>query len=108
MRTGALKEQVEALDRCRISWGRIVGLDTDRAEIEYMPLVMRDGRLALGEPTRRMASVSVNGRGYHAGLKVGEMVTAHWDWVCEAVQPDQVHRLEALTRFHIELANQTL
>ena len=108
MRTGALGEQIEALDRCRISWGRIVGLDMDLAEIEYMPLVMREGRLTLGEPARRMASVSANGRGYHNGLKVGDLVTVHWDWVCEAVQPSQVRRLEALTRFHIELANRTL
>ena len=108
MRTGALAEQVESLDRCRISWGRVQRLGLGTAEIEYRPLVMQDSRLALGEPTRRTVSISAGGRGYHIGLKVGSLVTVHWDWVCEEVQPQQVRRLEALTRFHIGLANRTL
>ena len=107
MRTGALAEQIESLDRCRISWGKVVGLSVDTAEIEYKPLAIREGRLALGEPVPRTVSVSASGRGYHSGLKVGDLVTVHWDWVCDGVQPEQAHRLEALTRFHIELANQT-
>ena len=107
MRTGALAEHIDSLDRCRISWGKVVDLSVDTADIEYSPLVIIEGRLALGEPVRRTVSVSASGRGYHSGLKVGDLVTVHWDWICDVVQPQQAHRLEALTRFHIKLANQT-
>ena len=107
-RTGALPEQIEALDRCRIAVGTVESVDGDRVVVRSRPLELAEGRFALGAPTVREAQRGVEGRGYLEGLAVGATVTLHWDWVCDEITPQQGARLEAETRRHIALANRTL
>lgn len=64
MKAGAIKKQVEALDNCRVTWGRVKGKVADRAVVEYRPLVLDDGKLALGKPVLRTARLAFNGKGY--------------------------------------------
>lgn len=107
-RTGALPEQIAALDSCRIASGTVVAVDGDGVVVRSRPLELREGRLALGRPQLREARRGVEGKSYLASLAPGSVVTLHWDWVCDEIAPVQAARLEAETLHHIELANRTL
>jgi hypothetical protein len=108
MKTGALKESVEDLDRCRISWGEVEQTEGDILTVKYRPLVLSEGRLTLGEVIQRQARYQVKGQGYLKTPSPGDLVSLHWDWVCDVLTPRQAATLERQTNHHLTLANQTL
>ena len=108
MRTGALKESIDDLDRCRISWGHVDRIERDELVVNYRPLILEDGKLALGNPTERRARYQVQGRGYLDMPLPGDMVTMHWNWVCDRLTPQQAAVLESQTEHHIAIANLTI
>ena len=108
MKTGSLKETIEDLDRCRISWGEVESVQGDALTVRYRPLVFQQGILTLGGPVTRRAIYRADGRGYLKAPAPGDVVSLHWDWVCDVLTPRQVGRLERQTMHHIALANQTI
>lgn len=108
MRTGALREQIEDLDKCRISPAEVVRVEGEEVVLRRRSLVLHDGKLALGEPEESRAAHSVGGRTYHQALAPGGVVTVHWDWVCDTIDAHQAASLTAQTQHHIAIANQTL
>lgn len=108
MRTGALSDQVEVLDKCRISWGVVQSISGETVSVRYEPVVLQAGKLALGESAVRETRRSAEGLSYLGDLQAGEVVSMHWGWVCDRLTPTQVSRLSAETGHHIKIANQTL
>jgi hypothetical protein len=107
-RAGALSDDIETLDRCRIAWGTVEAVHGERVRVRARPLVLAQGRFALGEPQQREARRAVEGRGYLDDLAPGATVTLHWDWVCDEVTPAAAAALEAETRRHLAIANTRL
>ncbi len=108
MRTGALRENLGDLDHCRISWGMVDRVDGDNLVVWRQPLQFQDGSLALGNPEEYQCFYRTGGRGYLDTPQPGEMVSLHWEWVCDRLDQPSVVALEGQTKFHLELANQTL
>jgi hypothetical protein len=108
MRTGALKESIDDLDKCRISWGEVARIDGDELVVNYRPLTLKDGKMALGDLTERRARYLVQGRGYLHMPLPGEMVSMHWNWVCDMLTPRQAAVLESQTNHHLAIANLTI
>lgn len=108
MRTGALKQDVESLDRCRISWGTVARIHGDAVLVSYSPLVIREGRLALADPVERTVHRGIEGKGYLNDLRPGDNITMHWDWVCDRVSESAATQLKSETQRHLDLANMTL
>jgi hypothetical protein len=108
MRTGALKEDVESLDRCRISWGTVTSIHGDAVSVSYSPLVIGEGKLSLAEPVERTVHRSIEGKGYLDDLGLGDTITMHWDWVCDKVSVQAASALKIETQRHLDLANKTL
>ena len=42
------------------------------------------------------------------GLRPGETVALHWDWVCDRIDRRQLTNLRRYTRHHLEMANRGL
>lgn len=108
MRTGALEQNVETLDGCRISWGPVLRVEDGQATVQVRPLVLENGRLEFGTPQERVAYRRMNGKGYLEDLRPGELVTLHWHWICDRITPQQARTLAQNTRYHLGLANRTL
>ncbi len=104
----ASADVLATLDSCRVSWGTVVSLEDADVIVDRPPLVLREGRLDLGEPQRERAVRLVEGRGFATELAVGDVVSVHWGWVCERLAPRQRAALERYTRQHIDLANTTI
>ena len=96
------------MDKCRVSWGKVVSLEGSSLIAEVMPLVIAGHRLMLGAPERRAVNREVEGRGFVSAARIGEWVSLHWDWACQVLSLRQVANLERWTRYHLDIVNETL
>jgi hypothetical protein len=95
-----------ALDLCRIGWGTITAVEPGAFVVSARPLVIQDGRLALGEPQAQRVLRALGGDACVDGAP-GEVLAFHWRWACQVLRPGQVDALDRYTRGMIALANQT-
>jgi hypothetical protein len=110
MRTGHLERLhiLESMDACRVSWGRVVEVDGPNITVETPVLVYVNGKLALSEPVKKKLVRRLESTTDIEQLKVGEIITIHWDVPCEVITPAQLQQLKKYTLKSIALANQTI
>ena len=107
-RVGELEHSLTTMDNCRVSWGRVVGLEGAEARVERQPLVLADGRLTLGQSRQERAVRQLDGRGFAEDAAVGDWVSLHWGWVCEVIDDRQRRGLERYSIHHLKLASATI
>jgi len=107
-RIGALRHSLDTMESCRISWGQVKQIEVTHLVVEYHPLILESGKLKLGEVKEKKILRQIDGTGFITNCQVGDWVSFHWDWACEVLSLTQVRNLERYTRYHLELANQTL
>lgn len=106
---GRLEGNVLAtMDNCRISVGRVRSVDGANVRVDRQPLMLRNGKLAMGAATSTMTQRLVDGQGFVHELSPGDLVSLHWGWVCEKISDRQAHALERYTSHHLAIANQTI
>jgi hypothetical protein len=94
---------LDRMDKCRISWGRVMMVEREYVVAARMPLVMKEGKLGLGKP------VPVRVRaGEQDDYRAGDVVSLHWDWVCDRLDEQHLRSLVDATRRSIRHANQTM
>ena len=96
------------LDSCRISWGTVRSVEGGELLVERSPLLLREGKLALGEPQTERVTRLVEGKGFATDARPGDVVSVHWGWACEVLDERQRRALERYTQHHIRLANETI
>jgi uncharacterized protein DUF6390 len=99
---------VETMDSCRISWGRVAGVEGAELVVERPQLVLAGGKLTLTEPRAFRAARQLDGRGFVDGVKVGDMVSVHWNWACDVLDAGALARLQRATQRSLALANLTI
>lgn len=99
---------LENMDSCRISWGTVTKVDGPNITVVTEPLIIRDGKLALGEVITSKVTRSLGAEADIESLKIGDIITIHWGVPCEVVTKKQAAELRRRTLSHIALANQTL
>jgi hypothetical protein len=102
MRSGMIGEPLRILQSCRIRWGQVIGGAEDTVTVLSQPLEFDGERLHLGVPRQEEARWS------GPDLAQGEMVTLHWDWVCEPVDRSTVTTLATETDALIAIANRSI
>lgn len=107
-KVGELDHTLETMDNCRISWGKVVGLEGAELVVERQPLLLSDGKLSLGPAATVRAVRQVDSKGFADAAAVGDWVALHWDWVCEVLTTRQKENLARFTDQHLTLANQTI
>jgi hypothetical protein len=94
------------MDKCRISWGKIVGADDKGSLIvEYEPVERQDGKLSLGQPAKTKVAFEAQGRSFVNGAKPGDWISFHWGFACTILSPLQVTNLRKYTLADMALAN---
>jgi hypothetical protein len=71
------------LESCCIRPGRVITVDGPTAVVALPTLEWTGDRLRLGPDEERTLRWRRGGLGLAGDLRVGDRVTAHWDWVCE-------------------------
>ena len=97
-----------AMENCRVSWGQVTMVDKTSLVVQRRPLVLIEGKLALGEPRAEPVAREVLERGFVDAVDVGDWISIHWGWACEVLTERQRADLERWTTHHLALANQTI
>jgi hypothetical protein len=96
------------MDSCRIRWGRVLERVGDSLVVSAVRLTMLDGRLRLGSPQVERIRGWVDGAGFVDDVSAGDVVSIHWDWACERLDPRRLAALRQVTTAELELANRTI
>ena len=99
---------LESLDSCRISAGKIIKLDGPFLEVETDELVMRDGKLVLNGPIKKKINRTFSANIDLEELEVADIISLHWGEVCEKINEAQAKNLQKYTLGSLVLANQTI
>ncbi|MET9552581.1 DUF6390 family protein [Streptomyces sp. NPDC006645] len=86
---------LSVLDRCRIRTGVVRAVAGESATVESRPLTWTGTALIPGPPLTESVRWSTGGRSLIQGLAPGDLVTLHWDWVCDVVTAAQAERVES-------------
>jgi len=97
-----------AMENCRISWGRVKAVEGAALTVDRAPLVWRDGKLTLGEAVPERVLRSVDGLGFVDSVSVGDWVSIHWGWACEALDERRLRALQRWTGVHLAITNRTV
>ncbi|MFJ3531800.1 DUF6390 family protein [Streptomyces sp. NPDC090132] len=95
---------LSVLDRCRIRTGVVLTGGSEVATVRSRPLVWDGTGTAAGDWQEETVRLSAGGRTLIDGVRPGDRVALHWDWVCDVLSDEQALRIESLeTRRHTEL-----
>jgi hypothetical protein len=109
-RTGYLpiEHTLETMDSCRIGWGRIKSqkskVKSQKLTLKYEPLIYEGGLLKLGAPVEKHVANAINGN-MLIDVKAGDLVSFHWDIICNKLNSQDVENLRYYTQLAINLAN---
>jgi len=105
LRAGMDGPPMEVLDKCRIRWGRIEGAAGDMVTVTSRALTFDGSRLVLGPNRVEQVRRSVDGVGLTEDLRVGDVVSLHWDWVCDRLSPTALRWLRYCTLRNLAAVN---
>lgn len=105
LKSGYVEEPLEKMDRCRIRWGQVVGIDGDRVSVHSRPLCFEAGKLGLGPIRSENVVRALHGQTFLDDLEVGDWVSMHWDWVCDKLDRRQLANLRRYTRHQFAITN---
>jgi hypothetical protein len=105
LRTGRPGPALHVIDRCRIRWARVEGVDGDQLLVSCASLTWDGDRLALGPAGMETVRWSHDGRSLSPPPGPGAWVAAHWDWACDVLTGDQVDALRTETARQLAITN---
>ncbi len=105
LRAGKSGTPLIVLDRCRIRWGVVEAVEADVAVVRSRVLTFAGSRLVLGNEVTERARYGLTGALFDAPLAPGEVVSLHWDWICDRLDCAGVRALERSTRLNLRAVN---
>lgn len=112
LRSGHTGAPLAVMDRCRIRRARVLEVHGDEAVVRTDRLVLRDGVLGIDEaaPEGVVERVRLGEAGNHpcGPVRAGDLVTLHWDWVCEAIDDRIAARVGLAESAALQRANRAL
>ncbi|WNM23498.1 DUF6390 family protein [Demequina capsici] len=108
LRGGHGDAPLEVLDRCRISWGRVVAIDVDDGEsvLVETPRLAWDGRrLMLAPPRLEPMRLRRGGLRLARAVEPGDVVSLHWDWICDRLSAADLADLRRSTATELAAVN---
>lgn len=105
LRSGVVDEPLRILDRCRTSAARVLSSHGETATVLARPLVYGNGLLGLGEPVTKEARWSESGLSFFGRPEPGDLVSLHWDFICDRLTPASASALDTATRRALRSAN---
>ena len=96
------------LDSCRVRWGTVESVEGDLAGVRSRPLTWDGAALGLGAERVEVCRWARGPHSFVRGLKVGDEVSLHWNWVCDRLKADQTVELAERTQRQLALTNEWL
>lgn len=105
---GERGEPLEILDRCRIRWGTVLTITGDRAVVSSQALQWDGRRLFFGPERPETVTLGSGGLSLAGAVAAGDVVSMHWDWVCDVLDQRSVQNLRTYTMRHLDMVNTRL
>jgi hypothetical protein len=97
LRSGIVDQPLRVLDQCRTTPALVLAVEGEWADVLAEPLLWEHGRLRLGRPEPRRVRWRDGGRAF-ARPQPGDLVSLHWDFVCDVLTAEAATRLAGVTR----------
>jgi len=97
---------LKSIDECRISWGKVKKIKKSTILVDYQPLIIKNDKITLGEVIERGVLTQFDNKSFVKDLKIGDIVTIHWGWVCEKINNQQLNNLKKYTLESLNIFNQ--
>jgi hypothetical protein len=108
LRGERLGDALPVMDRCRIRWGRVLDVSRGRVTVSAPALELVQGKLRIGPAETVSLQRWPLAPGDADDLKAGDIVSFHWDWLCDRLGRSGLDALQRSTRNQIEIANRTI
>lgn len=76
--------------------------EANKLIVQFYPIVLKNGKLAFGDLTAKEVVCPF------VEPRVGDWVSVHWGNVCDILSPRQLKNLENWTKYHLQIANNTV
>ena len=94
LRSGVVDQPLQILDQCRTTPGVVQSAAADGSLVVLArPLLWRAGGLQLGEPAPRSVRWRTDGLAFVDRPEPGDLVSLHWDFVCDRLSPKAARAL---------------
>jgi hypothetical protein len=107
LRGGNVGDVLDAMDACRIRWGRVRALEGPSLVVDVAPIVQSADGLTLGPPRPECVERWADGVGFVDDVIVGDIVSVHWGWACDRLTGRQVANLAAWTARQLLVASRS-
>ncbi len=107
LRSGKPEPALTVLERCRIRWGSVEAVEGENVIVRSRPLGFDGRELVLLDKRSEQACLRVDGVGFVDDLVPGDLVSLHWDWVCDRLEPAALAHLEHFTLRSLRAVNMT-
>jgi Family of unknown function (DUF6390) len=108
LRGGDPGDAVELMSACLIRWGRVVEVGPAQLIVEASALEFGVGKLRFGSPRLQVLQRAVDGTAFRGDPRPGDVVSIHWGWACDRLDPMQAARLRRVTLRQLAVANRTI
>ncbi|MGI8577307.1 MAG: DUF6390 family protein [Nocardioidaceae bacterium] len=96
------------LDQCRIRTGVVESVRGEGATVRTQPLTWDGRRLAVGGNVLIETRWSDDGRAFLDGVQEGDVVSVHWDWICDLLTAAQAQAIQAYEARQLAVTNRVL
>jgi Family of unknown function (DUF6390) len=97
LRSGIVDQPLRVLDQCRTTPAIVRAVSGDAADVLAQPLLWDGSRLALGELEPRRVRWRDGGLAFVERPQPGDLVSLHWDFVCDRLSAGAAERLRRAT-----------
>jgi hypothetical protein len=98
LRSGIVDQPLHVLDQCRTTPAVVQAVDGDSLDVLAEPLLWDGRSLRLGPPAARTVRWRDGGLALVPEPRPGDLVSLHWDFVCDVLTPRAARALERATR----------
>ncbi|MFH1509002.1 MAG: DUF6390 family protein [bacterium] len=104
-----IHESLDSLKKCIITAGKITKISGPYIYARLDELQYHNGKFSLAGATKPKRIIRrLNDEGWLDNIKVGEIITVHWDSPCDTISLEQYKILKSFTNQSIMLANLTI
>ena len=96
---------VRVMQACRVRWGTVESVDDEYVVIMSQPLTFVGGALVLAGAERERVRWRKDGTTLAPPPAPGDIVAAHWDWVCATITDVERDALADATKQTLDLVN---
>ena len=108
IRGGQVDGILDTMDSCRIRWGRVLDRSGDQLVVSATRLELIGGRLRHGPAAVERVQAWRDATGFIDAPEAGDVVSIHWSWACDRLDPRQLANLVSWTDRQLAITNRTI